>query len=509
MKQIKLNLLTLAFSGKNSYLEKIYIADYKEKNAVHAIWFLFIGLFIYSVFAILDFLLVPEMMYTLWFIRFGIVCPVIAIFLLTSFFPFFKKISHIYLVAGLILSGTGISVMVALAPPPASYSYYAGVILVLMMGYNFSRLRFVWASLAGWINVIVYEFIAIFVVQAPVPILINNNFFFISANIIGMLSCYTMEVYTRRDFYLSRLLASEQDKTKEFNRDLEKKVLERTMEITKINESLQKEIQYRIESEAQKEKLQEQLAHAQKMESIGQLAGGIAHDYNNQLTGILGNAELLLLNLTDEKLKRFAENICKGALNGAQLTQQLLSFARKGQYLQESIDIDSIIEEVAGILEHTIDKRIQIKLEKSEKKLSVLGDRHTIQNALLNIALNARDAITETGVIRFETSVLEIKENKRDQLFNLIPGKYVCMSIVDDGCGMTEDVKKHIFEPFYTTKDVGKGTGMGLSASYGAIESHGGGLFVESNPGFGSSFYVLLPYGREKDEAPKGFIQLN
>jgi len=255
---------------------------------------------------------------------------------------------------------------------------------------------------------------------------------------------------------------------------------------------------------AEKEKLQQQMFQLQKMEAIGQLSGGIAHDFNNQLAGILGYAELLGRDLKDESLRGYLENIRLGAQNAANLTQQLLLFSRKGRYKFETVDLHSVIDEVAGILQHTIDRRILITLEKEMKNPTVQGDSSQIQNALLNIALNARDAITGNGTITFKTSLVNISEKGRHPLFTLEPGAYVCLSVVDDGCGMDEKTLTQIFDPFFTTKEVGKGTGMGLSAAYGAVKHHGGDIFIESAPGRGSSFHMLLPHqpGEEAASPP-------
>lgn len=257
--------------------------------------------------------------------------------------------------------------------------------------------------------------------------------------------------------------------------------------------SVCRDITARLKAEQEKEKLQEELFQMQKLESIGQLAGGIAHDFNNQLTGIIGYAELLKPGLEDDVLIRYADNIRRGAQNSATLTQQLLSFARKGQYTVKTLNLHDVLEEVMGIMTRTMDRRIQIHQIRNASAPIVQGDGPQIQNALLNIALNARDAITGAGTITFETSDVDIKDNSRNTPFDISPGEYVCISIRDDGCGMDEELQKHIFEPFYTTKDVGKGTGMGLPAAYGTVKLHGGDIFLESMPQKGSTFHILLP----------------
>ena len=267
--------------------------------------------------------------------------------------------------------------------------------------------------------------------------------------------------------------------------------------------SVCRDITARIQAEQEKGRLQEEIFQMQKLESIGQLAGGIAHDFNNQLTGIIGYAELLKPGLKDEVLIRYADNIRRGAQNSARLTQQLLSYARKGQYTIETLDLHDLVDEVIGILTRTLDRRIQIHQIRNTSDPVVQGDRPQIQNALLNIALNARDAITGAGTMTFETSLVDLEQSREEASFDLPPGKYVCLSIKDDGCGMDEELQKHIFEPFFTTKEVGKGTGMGLSAAYGAVKLHGGNITLESRPREGTTFHILLPRS-EQDKDEKG-----
>nr|MDA3850044.1 response regulator [Spirochaetaceae bacterium] len=265
------------------------------------------------------------------------------------------------------------------------------------------------------------------------------------------------------------------------------------------------DITQRIKAEEEKNQLQEQLNQIQKLESIGQLAGGIAHDFNNQLAGIMGYAEMLNPKLDDETLIHYANKIRQGVQNGAKLTQQLLSFARKGQYSLEIMDLHDILNETEDILSRTIDKRIEIIQARNVPSPTIRGDRHQIQNAILNIALNARDAIQGSGTITLESNLIDLDKKYKDHPVDLQAGKYIALTIKDDGMGMDAAVQKHIFEPFFTTKEFGKGTGMGLPAAYGTVRHHGGDLFVDSAPQRGSVFHILLPYTEEEyKKQPKG-----
>lgn len=233
---------------------------------------------------------------------------------------------------------------------------------------------------------------------------------------------------------------------------------------------------------------------AEKMQALGQLAGGVAHDFNNQLSAILGFAEILCRNIEDTHLKNYAMMIAKAASRSADLTKQLLAFARKGKYQAGPVDIHHIISEVIHILKHSIDKRIVIKETLTDSPATVLGDANQIQNAMLNLALNARDAMPDGGALVFKTSQVSLGELFcRDLSFDISPGPYLKIEVTDTGKGMDHDIQQRIYEPFFTTKDIGEGTGMGLAAVYGTIKNHKGAITVSSIPGKGSTFHVFLP----------------
>ena len=250
-----------------------------------------------------------------------------------------------------------------------------------------------------------------------------------------------------------------------------------------------------------------QLRQSEKMQAIGKLAGGIAHDFNNQLAGIMGYAELLKLNPVSDESKKYAEMICLAAQRAADLTNELLAFARKGRYRMQPVDLNLLIDEVTALLSRTIDKRISIESDRCEEA-AVMGDPTQLQNALLNIAINARDAMPKGGVLAFRTRVAQIEPHDEDQAdAALEPGEYVRLDISDTGVGMDEEVRQRIFEPFFTTKSSGEGTGMGLAAVYGTIQSHKGHVSVRTAPGEGTVFSILLPRcmapGPTREASPK------
>jgi diguanylate cyclase (GGDEF)-like protein len=224
---MKLNLLTLKFSGDSSTLEEPFLSDYCRRSLFHIRISLALGALLYAAFGILDAVLMPEQKYTAWLIRFVIVCPVLLGIFLTSFSKFFERYMQPLLAGDLILAGGGIICMIVIAPTQVSYSYYAGLMLVFMWGYTFIRVRFLWASLAGWVQVVLYEIAAIWIIPTPFSVLLSNNFFFISASVIGMLACYSIEFYARRDFFLTQQLEMEREKISRINRALEQEIIER------------------------------------------------------------------------------------------------------------------------------------------------------------------------------------------------------------------------------------------------------------------------------------------
>ena len=261
------------------------------------------------------------------------------------------------------------------------------------------------------------------------------------------------------------------------------------------NEELQKNIDERCRAENEKLELEKRLRHTEKMQAIGELAGGIAHDFNNQLTVIRGFADVLVYQLDNESdMYDSAKRISKATERSADLISQLLAFARKGKFISDAVDIHQIIGEAVAFLEHSIDKRIQIQQHLTASPHIVLGDASQLENAILNIAINARDAMPKGGKIILYTEVVSLDhKHYLYKEFEIDPGPYVLISISDTGIGIDEETKKRIFEPFYTTKKEGSGTGMGLAAVYGTVRNHGGAIITKSKMGHGTTFRVYLP----------------
>lgn len=250
----------------------------------------------------------------------------------------------------------------------------------------------------------------------------------------------------------------------------------------------------------------------EKMQAVGQLAGGIAHDFNNKMTIILGYCDLLLKK-TDKSNPhyRYLEEIRTCGLQSSELTRQLLAFAQKGISHFDTVDVNDLVKEVIELIIRGFPRNIIINHVLNANAPFVLGGVPQLQNAILNIAINAKDAMPDGGELTIETADAEIDtEFINNNNLNCPPGSYISIAVTDSGTGMTPEVKKHIFEPFFTTKRDGKGTGMGLAAVYGIVESHKGFITVNSIHGTGSTFTIYIPATtrkNQKNDVPPRFNQ--
>ncbi|HWO08876.1 MAG TPA: ATP-binding protein, partial [Polyangiaceae bacterium] len=242
---------------------------------------------------------------------------------------------------------------------------------------------------------------------------------------------------------------------------------------------------------------EERLRQSQKMDALGRLAGGVAHDFNNMLTGILAAAELLGFRLAELKVEDPDDNIriiVQSAQRAAELTRQLLVFSRQRPPAKTQLDLNRVIGEARALLARSIDPRIVIECELLATDPLVLGDRALLQSAVLNLGINARDAMPQGGKLRIATRNVVLGADVCAQsAFALKPGPHVELVVQDDGTGMDPATEARIFEPFFTTKGVGRGTGLGLAAVHGTLVDHGGAIQVESSPGRGTTFTLWLP----------------
>lgn len=237
---------------------------------------------------------------------------------------------------------------------------------------------------------------------------------------------------------------------------------------------------------AERERAEDMLRQAQKMEAVGQLTGGVAHDFNNLLMIVVGNLERAQrLAPGDQRLQASLANAMEGADRASRLTQQLLAFSRRQALSPSREDLNAIVSEMAGLIERTIGSNCDVVFDLAPNLPKVVVDRLQTENVLLNLALNARDAMPDGGSLRFTTRA---------------GANAVVLAVADTGTGMTDEVRDRIFEPFFTTKPLGKGTGLGLSQVYGFTKQSGGDIEVDSAPGEGTTISLILPFERERQD---------
>lgn len=623
--QMQLNPLTLAFKKDGENPENEFIDYYFFKSIKHVRFSLLAAIFFYGLFGVLDAILFPELKLKFWFIRFGLVCPALLAVIIFSYTAAYKRFFQLSLCILFIISSLGIIMMIIMAPPPIGYTYYAGIILIFIFAYTFVRARFISAACAGLITMILYEIAAVWISDTPLPILIQNNFFFISANFIGLFACYSMEYHERRDFFLARRLRAEQDKVISMNRTLEQRIQERTNALALINKNLEDEMAIRrlteealrkseekyrsilenieegyfevnlagdftflndsmcriigytkeeslgmnnrdyatpqtsremylefnrvyrtgiptkdvkfeiikkngtvcqvelsvalirnaeqvpmgfrgimrditdkIMAENEKKELEGRIARMQKMEALGLLAGGVAHDLNNVLTGVVSYPEILLMTLpNDSPLKSPLLKIQSSGQKAAAIVEDLLALARRGVIKMEALNLNQIVTEHLNSAECAKLKadygNVRISLDLAADLLNIQGSPVHLSKMLMNLFLNAAESQPLGGEI-----IITTQNRYFDSQFsgyqNIPTGNYAVLAIEDKGSGIAPEDMERIFEPFYTKKILGRsGTGLGMSVVWGTMQDHKGYIHIRSIPGKGTSFELFFP----------------
>lgn len=265
-----------------------------------------------------------------------------------------------------------------------------------------------------------------------------------------------------------------------------------------------RDISKRKQEEEQRQQLTEQLRQAQKMEVVGQLAGGVAHDFNNLLTSILGHGEIILKDPTlSQEVRRDVEEMQAAAKRGAALTQQLLTFSRRQVLVPRTLNLNEVVTGLEVMLRRLIGEDIALSIATDPDLGRIRADPVQLEQVILNLAINARDAMPAGGELVIATENVDADRAFAGSLLGVAPGAYVRMSVRDTGCGMDAETRRHAFEPFFTTKEAGRGTGLGLSMVYGIIQQSGGQVWLESEVGQGTLCSVYLPRVEERGEQVK------
>jgi signal transduction histidine kinase len=494
IKGMSLDWVTLRFTGPSAVLEKNFYQNYASRTLQNLRIALVLGFLMYGIFGVLDALMMPEQKYIPWMIRYLVVCPALVIMLGITYFPYLQRYLQPLMSFIFALGGLGIVVMIAVAPQPINYLYYAGLILVFIFGYTFVFLRFLWASLSGWIIVISYEVFA-FVTDTPATILISNSFFLVSANMAGMIACYNIEYSNRRNYFLTQLLDREQRKIRETNEQLERRVAERTETLEKMNRQLIQEIQDR-------QRLETQLKRAEKMETIGNLAAGVAHDLNNILVGLVSYPDMILYKLsTYDPLREDIVRIQKSGERASAMVQDLLALARRGATEKQVINLNTTVREYMQSPEFqrlaNDHPRVGIETDLETDLLNIHAAPTQMNKALMNLVTNAAEATLNGGTVLIATTNCYIEEEYHG-LETIPSGEYAVLSVRDKGIGISREDQQKIFEPFYSKKRMGRsGTGLGMTVVWNTTKDLGGFVDIKSAEGQGTVIDLYLPSTRE------------
>lgn len=304
-------------------------------------------------------------------------------------------------------------------------------------------------------------------------------------------------------------------KVRDSQQELERKVQERTLLLEEANRRLESLSQSNVlkRTVAEKEKTdalealrstERQLIQSQKLEAVGRLAGGISHDFNNLLTVILGHSDLTLRQMSgDHPLRRNLEQIVQASERAASLTKQLLAFSRKQVMQPKVFDVNAVVTDLEKMLRRMIGEDIELRVTLDPELGNIKADPVQLEQVLMNLVVNARDAMPKGGKLSIETTNVYLDESYTEDHMSVSPGHYVMLAISDTGCGMNAEVRQHIFEPFFTTKEMGKGTGLGLSMVYGIVKQSGGNIWVYSEENQGTTFKIYFPRVTQEAEQYK------
>ena len=512
--RLRVDPITLSFRGDFEHLESIFHQNYFESNLRHLRLCHLVAILFYGITGLLENMLLPEAKSALWTVRYGVVIPLFMIGLGFTYTNYYKKywysISALYVLA----TGGGFVIMIILGPKPDMYAYYVGIIICLFFGYTFIRERFIYASLAGCLLLAFYLLTSIYIVDTPADILLHNLLYVCIANFLGMIICYFIEYTARRDFILVHLYQEEREKVAAINQELEKRVEDRTSDLTEANHRLMNEIKAHQRAEKQKKELESHLQRAQKMESLGTLAGGVAHDLNNILSGVVSYPELLLTDISEKSPFRDALVLIKNSgEKAAAIVQDLLTLARRGVSTSAVVNLNTIIEDYLQSPEFlklkTYHPNVECRVELQDGLHNILGSPVHLSKTIMNLISNAAEAMSDGGTITVTSENTEIN-NPIPGYPDIKNGSYTRITVSDTGVGIAAEEIDRIFEPFYTKKVMGRsGTGLGMAVVWGTVHDHNGYIDINSTPGEGTTFLLYFPATDQPIQAEKEHISMD
>ena len=468
--QMNLNVITLAFPGKNE--DRFMVRYYYDSLWQFRVSFLLVTL-LYALFGYLDTLMLPpEYLNFFHIIRFAVVVPLLLFVLLLSFTKSFKKIWQLLLFISFIVTGLGISIMTVSIP--GNYTYFAGLMLIFIAGYFFIKLRFFYATLAGWLTLIGYNIGAVFFSESTSEIITNNNFFYISANLIGMFAAYYIEYYARRDFFLNQQLDIQKLRVEEINKGLERKVKKRTSELERRN----------LEITEAKNRAEQ----SDRLKSA--FLANMSHEIRTPMNGIIGFANLLNDAEDQEEHDEFVNIIIENGQHLLELINEIIDISKIEAGMLElnkrEFSLNKLMDELHNFFKSdrsVIAKNIDVICKKGlpDDRSSIIFDRTRLKQVLINLMNNACK-FTEKGSIELGYYL------NAGQLFFFVK---------DTGPGLDEMQRKVIFERFmqatldHTPEQ--EGTGLGLTICRAFVNLFGGEIWIDSEVGIGSIFYFNLP----------------
>lgn len=492
--EMNLNKFTLSFDGKS---ENLFLQQYYKDSLTQVRMSFILFIILYGIFGYFDFIVAPDFTNLFLSIRFLIVIPLFIIVLVLSFYKCFRRIWQLLLFISFIIAGVGITVMTIIVPE--KYEYCAGLMLIFSAGYFFIKLRFYLASIAGWVTVIIYNVGAFFFTDNPTEFIISNDFFYISANLIGMFGSYYIELYIRRDFYLNKEVNYQKIKVEKANKNLEIKVEQRTEELKNSNIELREEIDNRIKIEHELRKAKDKAEQSDRLKSA--FLANMSHEIRTPMNGIIGFASLLQEAESDEEMKEFVDIIISNGNHLLTLINDIIDISKVEAGLLELVKTEFSLNELMNeILEffHT-DRNVRkkgLKLYCKNELLNedsyIVSDRTRLKQILINLMSNACK-FTNEGYVEMGYSA-----KGEDLLY---------FYVKDTGTGLSEELKKVIFERFMqanlNNEPEHDGSGLGLAITKAFIKLLDGDIWVESEPGKGSVFYFTLPYFTGKKSKQK------
>jgi signal transduction histidine kinase/ActR/RegA family two-component response regulator len=492
-KKVATHLITLNFLGEKKDFETDFRKDYFENNLPHFRYCIIYSILLYAALGVLDYAVFHENLKQLLLIRFFIIIP---IFSFGLFYTYNKNYVHLWRLANnffVVMTSAGFIAMMIICQPPMNYTFYAGVIICLIFGYTFIRSYFLDASVAGLIVLALYV-IAALGVETPFDIFVNNFVYLFIINFLGMIICYTTESSARREFMLRKMLQIEKENVETANTNLELKVKERTQELVQSTKQLKNEIEERKKSEAQNRELENKLIQAHKLESIGTLAGGIAHDFNNILSSIIGFTELALGEVKKgTMIEDDLQEVYAAGKRAKELVNQILAFARQSEEEIKPVQVSLIVKELLKFIRASIPTTIEIKSDINSDSL-IMGNGTQIHQVMMNLCTNAAHAMESSGgeiKVILEDEFIDKKSELTD--LGLCEGEHLKIVVSDTGTGIDPSIIGSIFEPYFTTKEIGEGTGMGLAMVHGIVTSYNGKIFVDSKLDEGTEFKIYIP----------------